>query len=128
MKELATLVFNGIQIMTSGKSSTDFESSGAYSSLMSSMTIVAKVLANKECVKRIVQDSTTGKIIVSVFEGTFITADTHDDKQQIHAQAILAWERLLETIRDDADLQEAIAIRLCQHVRSALMDTSNMSR
>ncbi|GAB5591582.1 hypothetical protein Unana1_06482 [Umbelopsis nana] len=129
MTQLANLVFDGIQKITSGKPLTELESSGAYSSLMTAMTIVAAILANRECVSRIVQDKATARIVDSVFEATFITADADDDKvkQLLHEQAAVAWKHLLETTQSDNDLQQAIASRLCEHIRSALKDINNIS-
>jgi hypothetical protein len=130
MTELATSVFEGLQIISSGLSSTDLEASGAQTSLLAVMAIITSILANENSVKRVVQDSTTAKILVSIFEGYFINMEANDDKlkQQLHTNAKAAWNGLLHTIEDNPELQQAIASRLCEHIRSAVMDTSNILR
>lgn len=126
MTELATCMFAGLQSI----SSNDLEASGVIDTLLTVMSITTSILADQGSVKRLVEDSTTAKIVISVFEANFVNIDTDDDKnkQQLLTDAETAWQCLLHTIEDNAELQQAIAGRLCDHIRSALMDTSNISR
>jgi hypothetical protein len=126
MTELATSMFAGLQSI----SSNDFEATGNMDNLLTVMAIATSILADENSVKRLVEDSTTAKIVVSVFEANFVNIDADDDKrkQQLYTNAETAWRRLLHTTEDNTELQQAIAERLCDHIRSALMDTSNISR
>lgn len=126
MKELATFMFAGLQSI----SSNDLEASGVMDTLLTVMSITTSILADQDSVKRLVEDSITAKIVISVFEANFINIDTDDDKnkQQLLTYAETAWQCLLRTIGDNVELQHAIAGRLCEHIRSALMDTGNISR
>lgn len=131
IKELASVLHNGVQSISPMRSSAAAESAEVNKSLLQVIGVVSEILLEKQCLKRMVEDNATSDIIVSLFEATFIESDELGNDQvkvQIHNQADIAWKHLKEDIVGDDVLAEGVGNSICRYISTALMDSENVAK